>query len=123
MYGDRSTMAWINSLKSFLNEAEAQKSSKGFTYGLNLSVFGFYTIKTPLTSPSSVHFQCFLSFLYSSSTTYLLLSHPLFFLLCRMNVKECRKKGIYNIGFMDPHVIHEDSVQKWPNRVENHGLG
>ena len=28
MYGDRCTMAWINGLKSFLDAAEAQKSSK-----------------------------------------------------------------------------------------------
>ena len=30
MYGDRCTMAWINGLKSFLDAAEAHKSSKGF---------------------------------------------------------------------------------------------
>ena len=30
MYGDRCTMAWNNSLKSFLDAAEAHKSSKGF---------------------------------------------------------------------------------------------
>ena len=30
MYGDRCTMAWINGLKSFLDAAEAHRSSKGF---------------------------------------------------------------------------------------------
>ena len=30
MYGDRCTMVWINGLKSFLDAAEAHKSSKGF---------------------------------------------------------------------------------------------
>ena len=30
MYGDRCTMAWINDLKSFLDAAEAHKSSKCF---------------------------------------------------------------------------------------------
>ena len=30
MYGDRCTIAWINGLKSFLNAAEAHKSSKDF---------------------------------------------------------------------------------------------
>ena len=29
------------------------------------------------------------------------------------------KKGIYNIGFISPHVINENSVKKWPNRIEN----
>jgi hypothetical protein len=34
-------------------------------------------------------------------------------------VKECRKKGYYHIGFMDPNVINENSVNKWPNWTEN----
>ncbi|XP_039771125.1 uncharacterized protein LOC120639184 isoform X2 [Panicum virgatum] len=36
-----------------------------------------------------------------------------------MKVQECRKKGIYNIGFIDPHVVKEESVRKWPNRTKN----
>ena len=36
-----------------------------------------------------------------------------------MKVQECRKKGIYNIGFMDPHVVNEESVRKWPNHIKN----
>ena len=32
MYGDRSTKAWINGRKSFLDAAEAHKSSKGFMW-------------------------------------------------------------------------------------------
>ena len=93
------------------------------TYGSNLPVFGFYTIKTPLTSPSSVHFlcKCFLSFLYSSSLLRLcyFLIPTFYFLSCRMKVKECKQKGIYNFGFMDSNVIHENSIKKWPNRIKN----
>ena len=29
------------------------------------------------------------------------------------------KKGIYNNGFMDADVIHEESVRKWPNGTKN----
>jgi hypothetical protein len=90
-------------------------------YGSSLRVFGLYTIKTPYTSPLSVDLlcKCFLSFLYSSSTTSAL-SHPLFyFVSCRMKVQQCRRKGYYNIGFMDSDVINENSVIKWPNRTEN----
>ena len=36
-----------------------------------------------------------------------------------MKAQECRKNRIYNIGFMDPNVIHEESVRQWPNRTEN----
>jgi hypothetical protein len=36
-----------------------------------------------------------------------------------MKVKECRRKGYYHIGFMDPNIINENSVNKWPNRTEN----
>jgi hypothetical protein len=34
-------------------------------------------------------------------------------------VQEYRRKGYYNISFMDPDVINENSVMKWPNRNEN----
>ena len=34
-------------------------------------------------------------------------------------MQEYRKSGIYNVDFMDPNVIHEESVRKWPNRTEN----
>jgi hypothetical protein len=34
-------------------------------------------------------------------------------------VQECRRRGYYNIGFMDPDIINENSVIKWPNRAEN----
>ena len=34
-------------------------------------------------------------------------------------MQECRKKGIYNVGFIDPNVIHEESVRQYPNRTEN----
>ena len=36
-----------------------------------------------------------------------------------MKVKEWRKSGIYNIGFMDSDVIHEESVRKWTNQIKN----
>ena len=36
-----------------------------------------------------------------------------------MKVKEWQKSGIYNIGFMDSDVIHEESVRKWTNRIKN----
>ena len=36
-----------------------------------------------------------------------------------MKMQECRKSGIYNVGFMDRNVIHEESVHKWPNRTKN----
>ena len=35
-------------------------------------------------------------------------------------MQECRKSGIYNVGFMDPNVIHEQSVRQYPNRTENY---
>ena len=34
-------------------------------------------------------------------------------------MQECRKSGIYNIGFIDPNVIHEQSVRQYPDRTEN----
>ena len=34
-------------------------------------------------------------------------------------MQECRKSGIYNVGFIDPNVIHEECVCKYPNRTEN----
>jgi hypothetical protein len=34
-------------------------------------------------------------------------------------VQGCRRKGYYNIGFMDPDVINENNVIKWPNRTKN----
>ena len=34
-------------------------------------------------------------------------------------MQECRKSGIYNVGFIDPNVIHEECVRKYPNRTEN----
>ena len=51
------------------------------TYGSNLKICGIYTIKTLLTSPSSVHFacKCFLSHFYSS--TKFVLSHPVLLFL------------------------------------------
>ncbi|KAG2623259.1 hypothetical protein PVAP13_3KG046554 [Panicum virgatum] len=39
-----------------------------------------------------------------------------------MKMQECRKSGIYNVGFMDPNVIHEESVCQYPNRTENNIL-
>jgi hypothetical protein len=36
-----------------------------------------------------------------------------------MKVKECRRRRYYYIGFMDPDIINENSVIKWPNRTEN----
>ena len=36
-----------------------------------------------------------------------------------MKMQEYRKSGIYNVGFMDPNVIHEESVHQYPNRAEN----
>ncbi|RLM69144.1 hypothetical protein C2845_PM17G13160 [Panicum miliaceum] len=29
------------------------------------------------------------------------------------------QKGYYNVGFMDPDIIHEKSVHKWPNKTLN----
>jgi hypothetical protein len=37
----------------------------------------------------------------------------------RMKVQECRRRGYYNISFMDLNIINENSVVKWPNRTEN----
>ena len=34
-------------------------------------------------------------------------------------MQECRKSGIYNVGFIDPNVIHEECVRQYPNRTEN----
>ena len=36
-----------------------------------------------------------------------------------MKMQECRKSGIYNVGFIDPNVIHEECVRQYPNRTEN----
>ncbi|KAK3121231.1 hypothetical protein QOZ80_8BG0648980 [Eleusine coracana subsp. coracana] len=34
-----------------------------------------------------------------------------------MEQQVCRRKGFQNIGFMDPYVIHEFSIQKYPKRT------
>ena len=34
-------------------------------------------------------------------------------------MQEYRKSGIYNVGFIDPKVIHEESVRQYPNQTEN----
>ena len=34
-------------------------------------------------------------------------------------MQECRKSGIYIVGFIDPNVVHEESVRQYPNRTEN----
>jgi hypothetical protein len=34
-------------------------------------------------------------------------------------VKECQRKGYYHISFIDPDVINENNINKWPNRTEN----
>ena len=39
-----------------------------------------------------------------------------------MKLQECRMSGIYNVGFMDPNVILEESVRKYTNRTENNIL-
>ena len=36
-----------------------------------------------------------------------------------MKMQECRKRGIYNVGFIDPNVIYEECVRQYPNRTEN----
>ena len=46
----------------------------------------------------------------------------LLFQSCRMKVQECQRKGYYHVGFIDPYNIHEESVRKWPNRIENNIL-
>jgi hypothetical protein len=33
------------------------------------------------------------------------------------------KKGYYHIGFMDPNVINENRVNRWPNRTKNNVFG
>ena len=60
------------------------------------------------------------SHFYTLAILCLCFAIPSFYILsCRMKVKECRIKGIYNIGFTDPHVINENSIIKWPNQTEN----
>jgi hypothetical protein len=44
---------------------------------------------------------------------------PSFFISCRMKVKKYQRKGYYHIGFMDPDVINENSVNRWSNQTEN----
>ena len=36
-----------------------------------------------------------------------------------MKSQHCRKRGIYDIGFIDPYYIHEESVQQFPDDTQN----
>ncbi|RLN03808.1 uncharacterized protein C2845_PM13G07650 [Panicum miliaceum] len=40
------------------------------------------------------------------------LDKSLLSIFCMSKVQECRRRGYYNVGFMDPHVIHEKSNQQ-----------
>ena len=36
-----------------------------------------------------------------------------------MKSLRCRRRGIYDIGFIDPYYIHEKILQKKPRETEN----
>ena len=36
-----------------------------------------------------------------------------------MKILQCKRGQIYDIGFIDPYYIHEETVQKWPDDTEN----
>ena len=36
-----------------------------------------------------------------------------------MKILKCKRSGIYDIGFIDPYYIHEETVQKYANDTEN----
>ena len=39
-----------------------------------------------------------------------------------MQILKCRRKGIYDIGFIDPYYIHEKTVEKHAVDTENYLL-
>ena len=36
-----------------------------------------------------------------------------------MKILKCKRRGIYDIGFIDPYYIHEKTVQKHKDDTEN----
>ena len=36
-----------------------------------------------------------------------------------MKILQCKRGQIYDIGFIDPYYIHEETLRKWPNRTDN----
>ena len=40
-------------------------------------------------------------------------------LLCRMKMLECKRSGIYDVGFIDPYIINEHTLHHHPNDVEH----
>ena len=36
-----------------------------------------------------------------------------------MKILQCKRGQIYDIGFIDPYYIYEETLKKWPNRTEN----
>ena len=43
-------------------------------------------------------------------------------ILCRLKIIECRKAQIYDIGFINPNIIHEWMVQKNVKETEDNFL-
>ena len=36
-----------------------------------------------------------------------------------MKILQCKRGQIYDIGFVDPYYIHEETLTKWPEETEN----
>lgn len=43
-------------------------------------------------------------------------------ILCRLKIVECRRAGMYDIGFINPNVIHEVTVKKYATETEDNLL-
>ena len=43
-------------------------------------------------------------------------------ILCRLKIVECRKAQIYDIGFINPNVIHEYTVKRKAKEIEDNLL-
>ena len=43
-------------------------------------------------------------------------------ILCRLKIIECRKAQIYDIGFINPNVIHEWTIKKNAAEIEDNLL-
>jgi hypothetical protein len=40
-------------------------------------------------------------------------------LLCRMKMLECKRRGMYDVGFIDPYIVNEIMLQRHPKDVEH----
>lgn len=43
------------------------------------------------------------------------------FLVCRMKIKECKRKT-YTVGFIDPNRVHMHALKNWPEETQTNML-